>query len=267
MRTVDYTGYQGLAITREGTVLTVALDRPEALNAIDDEMHEELGRVFADVALDDRTRVVVLTGTGRAFSAGGDIKSMLAHAERTGSFGHSIDMATAKRIVFSLLDLEKPVLAKVNGPAMGLGATLALLCDMVYMAESAVLADPHVRAGVVAGDGGAVIWPQLIGYARAKELLMTGDPVDAARAAELGLVNHVTPDSELDEVVAAMARRLAAGPQEAIRWTKVAANLPLKRTMHSVLDASLAYELLTMRSAGHERAVRAFVDGREPQFD
>lgn len=266
MRTVDFERYQDLAVHRDGHVLTVALNRPGQLNAINHELHEQLGTLFTDAALDDQTRVVVLTGAGRAFSAGGDIKAMLAHGQSTGQFGRYIDMATAKRIVFSLLDLEKPIIAKVNGPAIGLGATIALLCDLVYMAESATIGDPHVRAGVAAGDGGAVIWPQLIGYARAKELLMTGDIIRAARAVELGLVNHAVPDEGLDEVVDAMAQRLARGPQEAIRWTKVAANLALKQSMHGALDASLAYETVTMRSPAHVVAVEAFAAGAEPDF-
>jgi enoyl-CoA hydratase len=258
--------YELLRFRRDDGVLTIALNRPERLNAINHELHEELGRVFIDAALDEETRVVVLTGAGPAFSAGGDIKAMRAHAQATGSYGGYVDMATAKRIVFSLLDLEKPIIARVNGDAMGLGATLALMCDLVYMADNASIADPHVSAGVVAGDGGAVIWPALIGFARAKEYLLTGDKVTAAQAEQLGLVNHAVPATELDATVYAMARRLADGPAEAIRGTKVSINIALKQLAHTILDASIAYESFTMRTPAHAEAMAAFVEKRAPVF-
>ena len=168
-----YDTYQTLTFARRGRILTITMNRPEKLNAVDARMHEELARVFYDVALDEEADIVVLTGAGKGFSAGGDF----------GWFQDMIDdrkvwertRLEGKRIVYSLLDLEKPVIAKINGPAMGLGATMALFCDVIFAARSARIGDPHVSVGLVAGDGGAVIWPQLIGYARAKELLMTGD--------------------------------------------------------------------------------------------
>lgn len=261
-----FDGYEMLRIERDGGVLTVAFNRPRQLNAINNETHEELGRVFIDAALDDRTLVVVLTGVGPAFSAGGDIKAMRAHALATGSYGGYVDMATAKRIVFSLLDLEKPIIAKVNGDAMGLGATLALMCDLVYMADTAHIADPHVMAGVTAGDGGAVIWPALIGFARAKEFLLTGDKLTAERAERLGLINHAVPAGELDATVQAMARRLADGPRDAIQGTKVSVNVALKQLAHTILDTSIAYESLTMQGAAHAEAMDAFVEKRPPVF-
>ncbi|MGH8783835.1 MAG: enoyl-CoA hydratase/isomerase family protein [Cupriavidus necator] len=133
-----------------------------------------------------------------------------------------------KQIISSLLDCEKPVIAKLNGHAMGLGATIALFCDMIYAAENAKIGDPHIRVGLVAGDGGAVIWPQLIGYARAKEFLMTGNVLTATEAARIGLINHAIPAAELDDCVREISDRLAAGPTKAIRWTKVSANIGLK---------------------------------------
>lgn len=258
--------YELLQLSRNSGVLTVTINRPRRLNAINDELHEELGRVFIDAAGDDETQVVVLTGAGRAFSAGGDIKAMREHAETTGTYGGYVDMSTAKRIVFSLLDLEKPIIAKINGDAMGLGATLALMCDIVYMADHATIADPHVTAGVVAGDGGAVIWPALIGFARAKEYLLTGDKLTAAQAEQLGLVNHAVPAAELDTTVQAMARRLADGPRDAIRGTKVSVNIALKQLAHTILDTSIAYEALSMRGPAHAEAVAAFTEGRMPVF-
>lgn len=261
---MDYQDYRHLAVTREGPILTLTLNRPEALNAINDALHEELGQIFIDVARDDQAEVVILTGAGRAFCAGGDLAEMKANLDA--GQGDYMSPATAKRIIFSMLDLEKPLIAKVNGHCMGLGATLALFCDLIYMNEDAKIGDPHVRAGVVAGDGGAVIWPQLIGYAKAKEYLMTGDPISARNAERMNLINHVLPADELDDAVAAMASRLANGPRDAIRWSKVCANIGLKQLAHSIMDASVGYEWQTFRSRDHAEAVNAFVEKREPRF-
>jgi enoyl-CoA hydratase len=233
------------------------------LNAIDDRLHEELARIFTDVQADDEADVIVLTGAGKAFSAGGDLKQMKEAYEE----GQMRLLRTdAKRIVFSLLDLEKPIIARVNGHAMGLGATIALFSDIIYMSTKARIADPHVGIGVVAGDGGAVIWPQLIGYARAKEYLMTGKAMTGEEAARIGLVNHAVAPEALDEAVYGLAEELAAGPQKAIRWTKVSTNIGLKQLAHSILDASLAYEWITFKTKDHGEAVNAFLEKRKPSF-
>lgn len=264
--TVDYSRYAFIKIDRQDNVLTLTLNRPAQFNAIHHELHEELADIFYDVAKDDATDVVVLTGAGKAFCAGGDLRAMKEHADAYGAPGHYLSRTSAKRVVYSLLDLEKPVIAKVNGACMGLGATIALLCDVIFMADHAVIGDPHVKAGVVAGDGGAIIWPQLIGYARAKEYLMTGDAIKAPEAHRLGLVNHVLPAAELDAAVEKMADRLANGPRDAIRWSKVSANIGLRQLAHSILDASMAYETITLHSATHKEAIDAFTDGRPAKF-
>lgn len=262
----DYSKYKNILVTRQGSILTLTLNRPQQFNAIDHLLHEELSDIFYDVAKDDETDVVILTGAGKAFCGGGDLKAMKAHADEYGAPGHYLSRVSAKRVIFSLLDLEKPIIAKVNGACMGLGATLALFCDVIYMADHTVIGDPHVKAGVVAGDGGAIIWPQLIGYARAKEYLMTGDPVKALDAERMGLINHAVPAAELDATVQAMAERLANGPRDAIRWSKVATNIGLKQLAHTILDASMAYEMITMHSQTHKEAIDAFAEGRKPQF-
>lgn len=263
---VDYDRYEYISVKRDGGILNITLDRPQQYNAIHHELHRELADIFYDVALDDNAAVVVLTGAGKAFCAGGDLKAMQRHAEDYGAPGHYLSSVDAKRIVYGLLDLEKPVIAKVNGHAIGLGATIALFSDITYMADHAVIADPHVSVGVVAGDGGAIIWPQLIGYSRAKEYLMTGDQITAPEAARMGLVNHVLPAAELDDAVRKMAQRLADGPRDAIRWTKVSVNIGLRQLAHSILDASMAYETVTLRSATHKEAIEAFAEGRRPVF-
>jgi enoyl-CoA hydratase len=264
--TRSYERYRSIQVERDGPILTVTLNRPERYNAIDHDLHEELGDIFYEIAKDEDAAVVVLTGSGKAFCGGGDLKAMRIHAEQHGSPGYYLSSIAAKRIVYSLLELEKPVIAKVNGACIGLGATIALLCDLIYMSETAVISDPHVCAGVVAGDGGAALWPQFIGYAKAKEYLMTGDPIRAADAERMGLVNYAVPADQLDATVEAMARRLAAGARDAIRWTKVSMNIGLQQLMHSTLDASMAYEMTTMRSPNHQEAIEAFTSGREPNF-
>ncbi len=261
---MDYARYQTILAERRGRILTLTLNRPEALNAVDQVMHEELARIFGDVAEDTACDVVVLTGAGKGFSAGGDIDWMQAMIDDPAMFERTA--VEAKRIVFSLLDLEQPIIARVNGPAVGLGATIALFCDIIIAAEDATIADPHVRMGLVAGDGGAVIWPQLIGYARAKEFLMTGEFLDGRRAAELGLINYAVPADELDAKVDAFADRLAAGATKAIRWSKVSANIGLKQLAHSIMDASIAYEALSNQTADHREAVAAFREKRKPDF-
>jgi enoyl-CoA hydratase len=172
----------------------------------------------------------------------------------------------AKQIIFTLLDCEKPIIAKVNGHATGLGATIALFCDVIFASEAAKIGDPHVSVGLVAGDGGAVIWPQLIGYARAKEYLMTGKLMSAAEAARIGLINHAVPATELDAQVRDFADHLAAGAIKAIKWTKMSVNIGLKQLASSIMDASLAYEAMSNVTVDHQEAVHAFREKRKPLF-
>jgi enoyl-CoA hydratase len=262
-RAMDYASYERIRATRSGRVLTLTLYNPSRMNAVDGRMHHELADIFYDVQEDDSVDLVVLQGEGSAFSAGGDIEWM-----RDAAAGKIQGPTTVegKKIIFGLLDLEKPIIAKVRGPAIGLGCTIALFCDVIFASETARFADPHVKVGVVAGDGGAVIWPQLVGYARAKEYLMTGDPIPAREAERIGLINHVVPDAELDARVDAFAAKLAAGAPQAIKYTKVAVNLRLKEIAHTILDASMAYEMLTFATSDHREAVASFLEKRKPVF-
>lgn len=261
---VQFTDYQTLLFERRQRVLTITLNRPEKLNAVDALMHEELAKVFVDASNDPDSDIIVVTGAGRAFSSGGDIDWMQKMIDQPALFEKT--SREGKQIVFSLLDCEKPVIAKLNGHATGLGATIALFCDVVFAAENAKIGDPHVSVGFVAGDGGAVIWPQLIGYARAKEYLMTGDLMSATQAADIGLINHAVPSEELNDRVDQFADRLANGASNAIRWSKVSANIGLKQLAHSIMDASLAYEAMSNVSADHQEAVNAFREKRKPEF-
>ncbi|MBI1181270.1 MAG: enoyl-CoA hydratase/isomerase family protein [Alphaproteobacteria bacterium] len=261
---MDYADYQHLLIERRETVLRVTLNRPEVLNAVNKRLHYELSRIWDDVMYDDETDLVVLTGAGRAFSAGGDYPWLLETVRNRDM--RKVSSYEAKRVVFNLLDCEKPVICRMNGDAIGLGATVALYCDMIIAAESARIGDPHVRAGLVAGDGGAVVWPQLIGFARAKYYLMTGDLIAAPEAAQMGLITRAVPADELDAAVDAVVGKLARGAQKAIRWTKVSANTALKQIAHATFDTGMAFELMTQFSDDHAEAVTAFVDKRKPRF-
>ena len=258
-----FSTYSRIHLTRQGRILTVALSAG-SVNAVDAAMHHELARVFTEAQDDADSDLIVLTGEGKAFCAGGDTTWFKLQIDEPKNFRAIVP--EAKRIVSSLLDLEKPIICRFNGAAAGLGATIALLCDVVVAAENAVIGDPHVKVGLVAGDGGALIWPQLIGYAKAKRYLFTGDLLTAAEAERIGLISEVVPDADLDASVYGLAEHLAAGPLKAMNWTKVVANLPLKALFHAHFDAGVAYESMSNLSADHQEAVAAFREKRKPVF-
>ena len=260
----EYSNYSSIRFDRLGDVLKVTLANPRnELNAVDGEMHDELRRLFEELKTERTARAVLLTGSGRAFSAGGDFNWMTS-VDTAGLYELRRE---GKQIVWNLLDVELPIVAAVNGPAIGLGATLALLCDVIYMADTASVADPHVRVGIVAGDGGAVIWPLALGPAVAKRYLMTGDSLGAAEAERLGLVNAAVPAGELDEKALAFAQKLAGGAPLAVRYTKLAVNQLIKQALATAFDYSTALELVTFVSADHQEALRAIREKRKPRFE
>ena len=253
-----------IVLERQDRLLRLTLNRPEAMNAVNLQLHDDLLDALWFAAGDPGSDVVLITGAGRAFSAGGDLDHIERNAREPHRFDH--EARIAKRIVTTLLDIDKPVVCRMNGHAVGLGATLALLCDIVFAAEGAKIGDPHVGLGLVAGDGGAVIWAQRIGLARAKEYLFTGELLTAAKAAELGLVNHCLPLGELDGAVDAFCAKLLAGAIGAIRATKVLTNLELKRIATAVMDAGIAMESLSVRSADHLEGITALKEKRAPRY-
>jgi enoyl-CoA hydratase/carnithine racemase len=259
----DYSHYETLTIEVQDRVATITLNRPERLNAVNPQMHHELEELFGAIAYDDDVNAIVLTGAGRAFCAGGDVKGMDQRA-REGSA--RVPLRGAKRLIQQMLEVEQPLIGAVNGDAVGLGATLVLFCDVIIAAENARFGDTHVKVGLVAGDGGAVIWPLLVGVAKAKELLFTGDLIDAREAERIGLINRVVPAGKAYDEALTLAKRLAAGPTRAIRWTKLATNKRLKDEVNLVLDASLAVEALSFATEDHREAARAFVEKRPPKF-
>jgi len=248
-------------------VLWITLDRPQRRNAISPEMHDELTPLFRRVAEDREVRVAVLTGAGdKAFCVGADFGGMQDNSEAGYDDGFPELMIGSTALVRAQLAVPQPMIAAINGDAIGLGATMALFCDITYMADEARLADPHVNAGLVAGDGGAILWPMLMGLNRGKEFLLTGDIMGSQEAAELGLVNHLVPRADLEEAALIMARRLAKGPQVAIQFNKRLANAELVDRVNRVIDASLAMEAITFGTADHREAVQAFIDKRAPEF-
>ena len=265
MPAFDTAPYRHLRFTQDQRRLTISIDRPDRLNAVNARLHTELARVFVDAAGDPTSDLIVLTGNGRAFCAGGDVEWMQDAIDVPRSFFDTI--REARQIVYGLIDCEKPVVARVNGPAVGFGATLALFCDLVVMADDTYLSDPHVNIGMTAGDGGAVIWPQLIGYARAKQYLFTGERIAARDAERLGLANVVVPPAELDAAVDKLVERLLRQPQQALRATKLSVNVGLRQLAAGVLEASLAHETVSNLTRDHREAVAAFRENRTPRFD
>jgi enoyl-CoA hydratase len=258
-----YKSLETILVSKDNGVATVTLHRPDSRNAVSPRMHAELAEIWPRISADPEIEAVILTGSGRAFCVGGDVKGMDA-----GAFKFRGSMLTeARLVVTTLLELEQPIIAAINGDAIGLGATIGLFCDITVASETARIADPHVRVGLVAGDGGAVIWPHLIGVNRAKEFLMRGNTINGADAAGIGLVNYAVPADQVMKKAQELARELADGPRWAIRWTKVSVNKILKESVNLVLDSSLAFEEVTMRLPDHQEAARAFVEKRKPAFN
>ena len=256
--------YSRFTFERDGRVLTAAITSDHPVNGVDAAMHEELGRVFTDLQRDSESDIIILTGKGRAFCAGGDFDWFDEQISDPGKFR---DIAwEAKRIVTSILDMEKPMICRLNGAAAGLGATIALLCDMIVSDEKALIGDPHVKVGLVAGDGGAVIWPQLVGFAKAKELLMTGDLLSAKDAQDLGLINYAVPTDQLDAKVAELVAKLQGNPKWAVRWTKTVTNIPLRALAAQMMDASVGWESVSNYMDDRKEAVDAFREKRAPNL-
>lgn len=237
---MDYELPEVIRVDADGPVRVVRLARPEHLNAVNDALHLGLARLFPQLSADADARVAVITGEGRAFSAGGDF-DLLDRMAGDRALRQAV-IAEGREIVLNMIRCRVPVVAAVNGPAVGLGCSLVALSDVVYMAESAYLSDPHVVVGLVAADGGPLTWPLHTSLLLAKEYAFTGDRITAARAAEIGLANHVCPDDEVLPAALAAAHRIAALPRQAVEATKRVLNLHVERAVLATIDFAMAAE-------------------------
>ena len=252
--------------TTDNQVCRITLNRPEALNAITPDQRERIIRLLDDASADPDVRAVVITGTGRGFCAGADLRGGSGADGRIPGDVARVLRLGAQRLIAAVLDCEKPVIAAVNGTAAGLGAHLALACDLVLAAESARFIEVFVRRGLVPDGGGAYLLPRLIGPHRAKELMFFGDALSAADAERLGLVNRVVPDEELDKTARAWAERLATGPTRALALTKELVNASLGADRTTAFAAEAAAQEINMTTADAREGVRSFVERRSPEF-
>src|SRR4051794_15599829 len=246
---------QVLEIEHDGPVRIIRLNRPQQLNAFDDELHLQFGQLWQSIEQDPDVRAVVLTGNGRAFSAGGNLDDFELH-HRDFAVRRRI-LRSARRLVDEMLNVHVPVVAAVNGPAVGLGATLMTLCDIVFIADSTFVADPHVASALVAGDGGAITWPALTSLLKVKQYLLTGDRIPAAEAVAMGLANFAVPKDDLLPAATAFAHRLAGLPPQAVQDTKILLNQTLRQNAVNMLGHGLAAE-----SQSHDTPEFAAVPGQ-----
>uniref|UniRef100_A0AAU2JTW3 Enoyl-CoA hydratase-related protein n=1 Tax=Streptomyces sp. NBC_00049 TaxID=2903617 RepID=A0AAU2JTW3_9ACTN len=251
----------------ESGVSWITLNRPEAMNAVTWDQRERVIALLADASADPAVRAVVVTATGKGFCAGADLRgSPAAAGERVAGDVARMIRLGAQRLITAVLDCEKPVIAAVNGTAAGIGAHLALACDLVIAAEPARFIEVFVRRGLVPDGGGAYLLPRLIGPQKAKELMFFGDAVPAAEAERLGLVNKVVPAEELQDTARAWAERLAQGPTRALAMTKQLVNASLDGDRAAALAAEATAQEINMTTADANEGVASFVERRTPKY-
>ena len=260
----DYSSYQHLLVEKQDGVALLTMNRPEVLNATNFRLHYELSHIWLDLGQDPEVRVAVITGAGNAFSAGGDfemIEQTIGNPEVVAT-----TMTEAGDIVRNMINLDKPVVSAINGVAVGAGLAVALLADISIASDTARITDGHVRLGVAAGDHAAAIWPLLCGMAKAKYYLLTCDSLDGKEAERIGLVSLAVPADEVMPKAMEVARKLAAGSQPAIRWTKRALNQWLRMAGHTAFDYSLALEMLGFFGEDVKEGLQSLKEKREPDF-
>ncbi|WP_128475790.1 enoyl-CoA hydratase/isomerase family protein [Halorussus pelagicus] len=254
-----------MEITENDGVRTVTFDRPEVMNAFTTETAEELAEVIADTDPEEYD-ALVLTGEGGAFSAGGDIQSM-AEREETTEEAYERVTETFGRVVEEALSAKVPIVAKVNGDAVGAGLAMTAVSDFAYAAESATFSCAFVRVGLIPDTGGSFLLPRLVGLRTAKRLAFTGEFFDAAEAAQLGLINEAVPDDELDEAVAGLLDTLCERPTKTIGLAKRAIHENLGRGWQDAIDYENHVQSLAYDTPEHEEGVAAFLEGRDPEFE
>ncbi|MGA4841259.1 enoyl-CoA hydratase/isomerase family protein [Streptomyces sp. G45] len=254
--------------TTHGATTWITLNRPESLNALTPEQRDRVIALLEEASADPAVRAVVITATGRGFCAGADLRTAApaARPPAPGDIARTLRRG-AQRLTAAVLDCEKPVIAAVNGAAAGLGAHLALACDLVLAAESATFVEVFARRALVPDGGGAYLLARLVGPQRAKELMFFGDALPAAEAARLGLVNRVVPDAELEETARAWADRIAAGPTRALALTKQLVNASLDSDRATAFAAEAAAQEINMATADAREGVASFVERRTPSYE
>src|SRR2546421_753679 len=257
-------GYQTLLVERTGPLATITLTRPDARNAIDLTMRQELVAALDEVEADAAARVLILTGSGGHFCAGGDVKAMRERRQTAAEGRARVQMLNT--MVLRLVDFARPTIAMVDGYAVGAGTNLALCCDLVIASERAKFGELFNKIGLAPDGGGTWFLPRLVGLARAKELIFTGDVFDAAEAARLGLVNRVVPAAELRAVTRALAEKIAAGPPGVLRMAKHMVNRAATTDLAAAPDLEAYSQGLPIPSHDHQEGLAAFFDKRPPKF-
>ena len=268
-RATDWGEYTTMLVRQDGRLLTVSFNRPDRLNAIGGGFHEEFVEILGRAGADDSVGAVLLRGEGRAFCVGGDVKAFdeRASGAKPARPAHTVlHTLNATELLDAILGVPQPIVAAVHGYAMGLGATIALFSDVVVAADDARFADTHVSVALVAGDGGAVMWPLIMPFGAAKWYLLTGEPISGAEAARLGMVLKAVPATQLLEEATALARRLADGAPLAVQGTKATLNRIVRDRMNLLMDTGLLLEGATFVSDDHREAAAAFVAKRKPTF-
>src|SRR5256712_2107035 len=261
---MDYRDYQHLTFERrERGVVLVTINRPEVLNATNDRLHWELTQVWLTLDADETARVAVVTGAGRAFSAGGDLDMVEANSRDPKRLARAV--REASDLVYNMINTDKPIISAINGVAVGAGLVVALLADISIMSETARFTDGHTKLGVVAGDHAAILWPLLCGMAKAKYYLLTSDFIDGREAERIGLVSLCVPAEQVLPRALDVADRLARGAQQAIRWTKRSLNNWL-RPAGPIFDPSIAPEMPTFLSEDGREGLAALPEKRQPPF-
>ena len=259
-----FSEYQQLRFERrDNGVLLITLDRPEKYNAADEQMHGELARVWADISADPQTRVAVVTGAGKAFSAGGDLEMVKRMAGDHDRVAHML--SEMSDMVYNMINCQKPIVSAINGVAVGAGTVVALLADISICALDARLGDGHVKLGVAAGDHAAILWPLLCGMAKARYYLLTGEMITGEEAERLGMVSKALPRDEVLPEALRVADSLGTGSQAAIRWTKRSLNNWLKMA-GPIFDQSAAYEMLCFMGPDVLEGAAALSQKRAPRF-
>jgi len=257
--TPELTGCNEILVAVDGPVRIVTLNNPDNANAVNNRMHTAFTRLWTALADDPDARAVMITGTGDYFSAGGNLVEW-QETHVNNPVTRRAGMRDARRIVRDMIDFPLPVVAAVNGPAVGFGCSIAVLCDIVLMSDRAYFADTHVASGLVAGDGGSVLWPLLMSLLKAKEYLMLGERIKADKAVELGLANRVVPHAQIKQEGLAIAHRLAALPPRAVQDTKRTLNLHAQRAITGILEYGISAETECFTTPEHRAAIDKFLD-------